>query len=378
MTERAEVLTQKPMTGQKFGPLDDFPIHQTAETLGVSGDGEPEWFEHDTTAMTPPGMMDRPYMLNWFQFHPNKQAVQAWIMFNDSTVQHNLVIRQPITRDRNEMRVGPLTFEILEPLELYRTRLEPDAAYPFEYDFLLEARSAPKLFDKRVYHDDESGFLVNHCHTDQALVCREGFIKYQGTTYNMAGYQGYRDHCWGRRAGPNRNRGFHVPLLAHFPHRTLSMWYEELSNGEPLYAVGHIALDGGPSLLIESFEHDFEFDPSTGNFRKQEWKLRDETGKEHRLSAKVLYNGGYQRYSDVLAERLHHSGDLPSESPQTLTLQLQTLDLSDPSVLNGAWRQEQRQQYCEFTLDGETGFGLCIYYASDEHVRYGQQLRAGV
>lgn len=374
MTKRADVTTQHPMAGT-FGPLDDFAIHQTAETLGISGAGEPEWFEHDTTAMTPPGLLDRPYMLNWFQFHPNKQAVQAWVMFNDSRVQHNLVIRQPITRDRNDMRVGPLSFEIIEPLRLYRTRLEPDSAYPFEYDFILEARSAPKLFDKRSYDDSDSGFHVDHCHTDQALICREGAIKYEGVTFNMAGYQGYRDHCWGRRAGPNRHRGFHVPLLAHFNHRTLSMWYEELTNGDPLYAVGHIATDDGRSLLIEEFEHDFELDRDTGNFKKHEWVLRDERGKKHSLSARVLYDGGYQRYSEVLAERLHYSGALPEQSLKPLSVQLQTLDLTDPAVLTGSYSQEQRQQYCEFQLDGEVGYGLCIYYVSPDHVRYGKQLR---
>lgn len=364
------------MVGQGISALDDFPIHQTAETLSVSGGGEPEWFEHDTTVMTPPGQVDRPYLLNWFQFHPNKGAVQAWVMVNDSKRQYNLVIRQPLGRDRGELRVGPLSFEIIEPLTKYRTKLQADPAYPFEYDFLLEARNAPKLFDKRVYEDDDSGFRVDHCHTDQALVCREGWIKYDGTTYNMARYQGYRDHCWGRRAGPNRERGFHIPLLAHFRHCSVSMWYEELTTGEPLYAVGHLAMDSGESIDIESFEHDFELDPSTGNFTKHEWSLGDARGGTHRLSARVLYNGGYQRYSEVLAERLHHSGaraDVTAvDAP--LSMRLQSIDLTDDAVIRGEWRREQRQQYCEFVLDGEVGYGTCISYFSPHHVRYGAQL----
>jgi len=362
------------MSGQTFTAFDDFPVHQTAETLGVSGHGEAEWFEHDTTAIVPPGLTDRPYMLNWFQFHPNKDAVQAWVMFNDSRTQHNLVLRQPIVRGRHELRVGPLSFEILEPLRVYRTRLAVDDAYPFEYDFILEARHVPKLFDKRVYQDVASGFQVDHCHTDQGLVCREGYLRYQGKTFDMTGYVAYRDHCWGRRAGPNVERGFHVPLLAHFPHRTISMWYEELTDGTPLYAVGHIAYDTGESVAIEGFQHEFELTAATGDFVKHRWVLEDEHGETHRLDVRTLYPGGYQRYSEVLAERLHHSGDAPTEAVGMRSTWLQTLDLTDPEVTSGDWRREQRQQYCEFTLDGETGYGLCISYVSPRHVRYGQQL----
>ena len=69
---RDSVATQQRMLSQ-MGPFDDLSIHRHAETLSMAGGGEPEWFEHDTTVSTPPGSTDSPYVLNWFQFHPNKR-----------------------------------------------------------------------------------------------------------------------------------------------------------------------------------------------------------------------------------------------------------------------------------------------------------------
>ncbi len=375
--ESSAVATQTAMSSS-FGPVDDFPTHQVAETMEASGRGEPEWFEHDTTVCTPPGTKDSPYVLNWFQFHPNKGTVQAWIMFNDGQTQYNVVLKQNhLPHDRRQLSVGPLTFEVIEPLRLYRTQLRPDDRLPFSYDFLLQARHVPKLFDKRNYLDDDSGFQVEHCHTDQGLLCSEGTVSYRGTNFDMTGYEAYRDHCWGRRAGPHRRRGFHVPLLAHFRRRTLSMWYEELTDGTPLYAVGHMAQDDGSSVHLKSFRHSCEVDASSGNIHRLEWRLTDERGEEHTLSVTPIYHGGYQRYSDVTGERLHHSGASPTQSPQPLSIDIQVLDLKDPSVVNGPWAGEQRQQYCEFILDGEVGYGTCIYYVSPHHVKYGPQLQHG-
>jgi hypothetical protein len=374
-TRSEDVKTQAPMTGQAFSALDDYPIHQTSQTFGMSGSGEPEWFEHDAAYVVPPGMQDRPYFVHWFQFKPNQDSVQAWVMMNHKSTQWNLVLWRSLSSDRGSLSIGPLTTKIIEPLRRYSFTLREDAGYPFSYDLLLEARNRPYLYDKRVYADDASGFNVEHAHTDQSLRVREGSITVQGETYDASGFFALRDHCWGRRAGPNVDRGFHVPLTAHFGDRTLAFWYEELADGTPLYAVGHIETDTGENMDIVAFEHDMEYEPNTGNFSVQRWRLTDERGRDHQLVVRRLVNGGFQRYNEILGERLHHSGEGGPDRGGMQGMWLQALDLSDESVLQGPYSHEQRQQYCEMQLDGEVGYGMCIYYTSPRHPKYGPAVR---
>jgi hypothetical protein len=371
LVTRDDIRTQVPMTGQAYTALDEHPIHQASETFALAGRAEPEWFEHDVYYVFPPGFSDRPYFLVWFQFKPNQDQLQAWVMMNDGVTQHNLVLARSLTVARAELRAGPLSVDVQEPLRRYRLELRPDVEIPFAFDCELEARSAPKLFDKRVYREPHAHFEVEHVHTDQTLMVRRGRLVLNGVTFDLGDSLAYRDKCWGRRAGPHRDRGFHMPLAAQFADRTLSMWYEETIDGTPLYAVGHIVRDkDGRSIDLVGFEHDVTFDPASGDFTSNRWTLLDADGERHEFAITRLLPGGYQRYSETSGERLHHSGAAAVRRSGPLTRSLQTLAVAGEDF-DPAWSKEQRQQYCAFTLDGQTGYGITCCYVSPRHARYG-------
>lgn len=255
----------------RLSGFDDYPFHQhpmpfhtVATTDAHYNDGY--WFAF--------------YAPDWYfhaglRLHPNVNVIDGWAGVTHEHRQRAVRASRALHPRYEELAVGPVRLDILEPMK--RLRLSA-AANPAEVEFEVEITAQAPPFVEERYQHLKYGAVVNDL-IRYTQVCRaQGWARVAGRHIAIEHWHGMRDHSWGVRSSmamPTGIRGVdRRPEEAD--ERALRLWVpfecgdhcgmintHEASDGRPLDFEGRLDFADGSAVKLTALRHDLRYLPGT-------------------------------------------------------------------------------------------------------------------
>lgn len=183
-----------------IGPItaaDEFLYHQIPDTFAVTATSDRNWTEKIwLTAFALDGSLQANF---GFGKYNNRNVMDGFAGVSRGVEQWTVRGNRTLYPDPLTMSIGPLSYEIVEPLKQVRVRLEENDAQPIAYDITFTGE-LPPFFEARNRHRSvyrlESDTVRYH-----QLGHADGWVSVNGerTTVDGATWGSARDHSWGER-----------------------------------------------------------------------------------------------------------------------------------------------------------------------------------
>ena len=265
-----------------------------------------------------------------FGKYPNRNVVDGYGGASRGVEQWTVRASRALASDPDRIDVGPLRYEVLEPLRAVRVVLEPNAVQPLAYDMVLRG-SLPCTLEEREDRRTLTGYRRS---ADQIryhqLGVASGWVQLEGRRIEVTpeSWLMTRDHSWGLRpaVGVPATDLQPDPMDAH-PPRVLAAWSPVLftpppgAGGSPwalmlyylLYAgegwrheksQGGVEHADGRREPVERIEPQLRFDPRNKRLIGGSFVLTMAGGGMRRFTLRVLGDTGFH-----LGAGLYHGFD---------------------------------------------------------------------
>lgn len=365
-----------------IGPLvaaDEFCNHQIVETHASVLHSDYSWTEKVC------GMAcarDGTLSVNFgFGKYVNRNVVDGYAGASRGVEQWTVRASRALSADPDGIDVGPLRYEVLEPLKRVRVALEPNDVQPLAYDLLLEG-SVPCVVEEREDRRTLTGYRrsADQIRYHQTGVVARGWVELEGRrsevtpeTWIMT-----RDHSWGLRPAV----GAPLPDLQPDPMdanppRVLAVWNPLLFTrpGGGIYAFhqyyllyagegwrhekvqGGFEFPDGRREPVQRIEPRLRFDPRNRRLLGGEFVLVMADGRQRVLVARTLGGTGFH-----LGAGLYHGFDGKFHGQWRGPLHVEGEHFADCSTPEAAARLNQFRDCLIEVRDGETaavGVGNC-------------------
>ena len=357
---------------------DEFLCHQIAATFNSVETSAREWTErvwfcaHDTTGKL--------IIVAGFGVYYNRNIIDAFACFAvDGKTQYNVRASRELRPRIDEVKVGPFSYDVLEPLKRIKCALaenEHGLSYDIEFEATMYAHEEePQLahFRGRVEENVERYFQVGK---------PSGWIKVEGKTYHIDkdSWRAERDHSWGTRRGggvpENGVQPGEIPegylynmIVVQFDnwgatYHIRETWEEKSRHfsGGVFYPVE----SGKAERAITKVEHNFKFRSDIRQINGGNVVLHVEDGSRidisvNPLSACYVKAGGYFGYKGFT----HGLWMGP------YFIDGVKLDLSDPNMIREISFLDDVM--CEMRCGKEVGYGIVEMVIVGKYPRYGYQ-----
>jgi hypothetical protein len=176
---------------------DEQLTHQVADTFAVVGTSDPSWTEKICAmAMARDGALQIGLGLGKY---PNRNVMDGYAAMSRGTEQVTVRASRRLAPKPLLTEIGPIRYEIVEPMKRVRFRLEPNECQPLAFDWLFEA-AVPAFLEERSHVRAAyrtSTDLVRYHQTGVA----SGWIDIDGERIEIDPdtWVSTRDHSWGVR-----------------------------------------------------------------------------------------------------------------------------------------------------------------------------------
>lgn len=299
-----------------IGPLvaaDEGFTHQVADTFAVVGTSDPSWTEKVCAmAMARDGSLQVGFGLGKY---PNRDVLDAYAAVSRGAGQLTVRASRRLSADPERTVVGPIRYEVLEPLHAVRFSLERNDCQPIAFEWTFEGVVPPQLEERTHLRDTYrvSAELVRYHQTGVG----HGWVEVDGerTEIDAASWVSTRDHSWGvrydvgppppdrpDRTGIPAGVGFMMiwcPALMERPdgsryalhlHFTL---FEMPGFSQKTTTAGVEHPDGRVEKIVE-LTPELRFDPSNRRLLGGRVIGRMEDGSERPIGIEVLSDTGVQ------------------------------------------------------------------------------------
>lgn len=176
---------------------DEFLNHQIVNTHSVVGTPDLGWTEKIWfTLARKDGSMAAAFGLGKYA---NRNVMDGFAGIQVGTQQRTVRASRVLQAGLQDMAVGPLTYEIVEPFKALRITLAENAAQPLRFDLTFHA-TMPAFFEKRdvVIAGGRMASDVIRYHQAGTI---SGWIEVEGERIEVRpdDWFGFRDHSWGVR-----------------------------------------------------------------------------------------------------------------------------------------------------------------------------------
>ena len=192
--------TVRPMSS--LGPLvaaDETFNHQITDTFATVGQADRSWTEK-VCAMAAPkdGSVQLAFGMGKY---PNRNVLDAYAGISRGREQWTVRSSRRLMPDMDRLAAGPITYEVLEPLQTVRFSLAPNDVLPISFEWTYTA-AVPAVLERREQHRSRDGSRVD------ADIVRYHQIGTATGWYEIDGVRGVvdsatsvstRDHSWGVR-----------------------------------------------------------------------------------------------------------------------------------------------------------------------------------
>lgn len=251
----------------RITPFDEYPFHQHPTPFGTVATTDSHFNDGYFLAF---------YAADWYFFgvvrlHPNTNVIDGGASVAHADRQRAVRATRALRPRYEDLEVGPIHLDIVEPMRRVRLRLDDnDAGFRFDVEF--ESVSQP-IVEQRYQHL-KYGAVVNDT-IRYTTVCRAtGTAHVDGEMLTVDRWHAMRDHSWGVRSsmgvpvrvsGTDRTdteadrRAFRlwVPFEAG-DHSGFFNTHED-AEGNPLDFEGRLDFHTGGSLDLVAVEHDLTY-----------------------------------------------------------------------------------------------------------------------
>ncbi len=217
--------------------IDEFLVHQTAHPVRVMWTSDPQAYER--VWFTAQDLSGELLLVTGMGIYPNLGTAEAFAIVNHRGRHTTVRAHRRLGNDRTNLRVGPLSFEIVEPFRQWRLRLDENA-FGVAYDLRWHDTT------RATYRNLGAGAVIDG-RAFSGVAGYDGFGVQSGTVQvdgadlalDVTTHRGTRDHHWGVRdgvGGPALYRGGQHPLsglYADFDDWALWVDHLPLRLGDP-------------------------------------------------------------------------------------------------------------------------------------------------
>jgi hypothetical protein len=298
------------------GPLlsaDEAFNHQVTDTFASVGTSDPSWTEKVCAmAMARDGSLQIGFGLGKYT---NRNVMDGYAALSRGREQLTVRASRSLASAPDLTVIGPIHYEVVEPMKQVRFRLEKNACQPIAFDWLFEA-AVPPFIEERTHLRQQfrvMSELVRYHQTGTA----SGWIELDGERFEMSpdGWVSTRDHSWGVRydvgvpPGDVEPRpsippgvGFMMiwsPVLMERPDGSryalhLHFTRFEASGFQQKMVTARVEHPDGHEEVIADIEPALRFDPDNRRLQGGELHCRMADGSERPLQVEVLGDTGVQ------------------------------------------------------------------------------------
>jgi hypothetical protein len=270
--------------GQLIG-LDEYLNHQIVDTFTAISTSEHSWTEKIWTALVKKdGSLAIDFGLG--RYH-NRGVMDGWAAVSRGVEQWTVRASRELRDDPTETTVGPLAYEIIDPLNKVRFVLERNDAQPIAYDITFSA-SFPPFFEDRHKQREQDGFRVgSDVIRYHQIGVPSGWVEIEGQRIEIKPeeWAEFRDHSWGTRLDvgvhatdirPSSNFGdakfgedefvlIWSPFLLHGPkgESVAYHFYHMAKKGKIFYSSGYRNHEDGSQEKVARVRPELRYDDKT-------------------------------------------------------------------------------------------------------------------
>lgn len=350
--------------------------HQIADTFAVVGTSDPAWTEKVCAmAMSRDGRVQLGFGLGRY---PNRNVLDAYAALSRGPEQLTVRASRRLAAEPETLQVGPIRYEVVEPLRSVRFVLEPNDTQPLAFDWTFSA-AVPPFLEERTHLRDQyriSADLVRYHQTGTAT----GWFELDGEREAITPdtWVSTRDHSWGVRydvGPPPTDRGdsnafpagvgfmmIWCPALLERPDGSryalhLHFTWVSMPGFEQKTVTAGVEHPDGTREPLVDLRPDLRFDPDNRRLLGGTVTATTATGKERPITIEVLGDTGVQLGAGLyFGLDGHHHGEWRGE------LHVDGERIPDCRPAEVARRLHQIRDTAVRVIDpvgGGTGFGNC-------------------
>ncbi|WP_101757038.1 hypothetical protein [Oceanicoccus sp. KOV_DT_Chl] len=375
-----------------IGPLlaaDEQFNHQAVETFASVGQSDPAWAEKVCgMAAAKDGSVQIAF---GFGKYTNRNVVDAYAGVSRGKEQWVVRASRSLNSDPETVNVGPIEYEIIEPLHSVRISLAANEHQPIAFDIVFNA-AVPCVVEDREDRRDMHGYRKA---TDQIRYHQTGvvtgWLEVEGHRIDISqdSWVATRDKSWGIRPQVGIPIADMEPGYESMIPQALAIWNPMLftrADGSH-YAFHHYFLqfsgpgfmhqqlqggletEAGKENLVLGLKPVLEFDPATKRLQRGCFNFHMEDGTERPMTFEKLsetgfylgaghYHGGDGAYHGSWRGDLHIDGDY-------------VVDASSPEVLARYKQFRDNMIRIEDPVGGGVGYGNCQTYVHGAWPEFG-------
>ena len=365
------------------GPLlaaDEQFNHQVVETFASVGQSDPAWAEKVCgMAAAKDGSLQIGF---GFGKYTNRNVVDAYAGVSRGVEQWVVRASRSLSSDPDTVNVGPISYEIIEPLQSVRVKLEANAQQPIAFDILFQA-IVPCVVEQREDRRDLHGYrrATDQIRYHQTGVA-SGWVEVDGQRQEIHpdSWVATRDKSWGVRPqvgvpGTDLEPDYHQQIP-----QILAIWNPILLQREDgsRYAFHHYYLQflapgfeqtsvqggleesAGASTRIIGMEPALRFDSPSKRLQGGEFRFHMADGSERPMVFEKISETGF-----YLGAGGYHGGDNYHHGSWRGELHLDGAYSADASQAGELERYKQFRDCMirvEDPVGGGVGWGNCQTY----------------
>ncbi len=356
---------------------DEFLCHQIPSTFDHVCDSGDNWRENLWLGTY--DVSGRFFFSTVFGISNNRNVIDgSALLMHEGKTQYNVRVSRELRPTIDEVKVGPLSYDIVEGLKKVRWALG-DNDYGIGWEVEFEGRMPPHE-EKPQFTRSRGRIIENICRFGQTGRAR-GFVKIEGIKYDIRPdtWWAHRDHSWGIRWHHNLDteaQGFQPaePMpgfmfdwnIIQFDDWCVNSTHREDHNGQELDfsgAIGYAYSNDRPELKLVREEHDFTLSPENRQLQSGRIVYTAADGSRTEISFHVrtliyLHAGGYWPYKGFRLGRWMGPNWIDGEK----------LDITDPNVLKEI--SESPTYMVECRSGDKVGYGMIQFGVHGKHPKY--------
>ena len=374
-------------------PADELFHHQVAETFATVGTTDRD-FTEKVCAMA--AAVDGSVQLGFgLGKYPNRNVMDAYAGISRGTEQITVRASRELWPDTDRTVIGPISYEVLEPLHTVRLALAPNDTQPVAFEWIFES-VVPCYMEERTHMRNPLGSHVSAelIRYHQTGIATSGWIEIDGrrTEIGAGGldWVSTRDHSWGVRYGVGIEPTDLQPN-PYLDHVDFSMIWSPISCVRPdgsrygLFLHPQYAYFGGNLVrktIMGGVEHpdgrfepfvdidlDFEYDPRTRRLRGGVAHCTMSDGSDRPLTFRVPTDTGFHLGAGLyFGYRGHHHGQWLGAYHEDGE---RIVDCTADGVFEELHQIRDTFVIVDDPRGGGTGYGNCQPMITGDHPRYG-------
>jgi hypothetical protein len=306
--------------------FDEYPYHQvTASFAGVAG-SDPQWNDGHYVCLS--DQAGNVCLTSTLRLYSNNDVLDGFVCIRHQGKQHNIRVSRRLRPSMDNLSVGPLRIDLVEPMRALRLVLEDN---DFNIALDVTCRSATVPYEDPAEVTRVDGRLVGERMTYELTGKCEGWVRVADARYELSESNSsfFRNHSWGYQAGRGGPRLYTAPTLGAkrrlpgvrqwvlFDMPDHGGFYFVDPSGRAASGKGAIML-ADRSVPVTSVESDLQFYEGGRRLRAGSFRLTDADGIERSYLLQDLgwvycQGGGYfGGFDDGLGQGVYR-GDYHAE-----------------------------------------------------------------